>query len=135
VKKLIEKLTKVWEKFGTMELALLFEGYMKSIGAKKVDERKKDNRNTYAIDGESTGWNRVQCYYHTDSTKYCEENLLLVLRKKAGDYFIIQRKEYRAFEVDYRGVQNYDENLMNEIIKDHKPLFDTLFKEAGCCSL
>jgi hypothetical protein len=78
------------------------------------------------IDGKSTGWNRVQCYYHKDSHKYCEENLLLVLRKEAGDYFIIQRKEDRALEVDYSGLRHYDEKLLKEIMEEHKPLFDNL---------
>lgn len=128
---MIEKLTNVWRKCGTMELAMMFENYMKSIGARKRDERRNDNNNTYMIDGKSTHWNRVQCYYHKDSTKYCEENLLLVLRKKAGDYFIIQRKENRAFEVDYSGLRHYDEALLNKIMEEHKPLFETLFRVTG----
>ena len=76
---LVKKLTKVWQKCQTSDLAIIFEGYMQSIKARKVDRRRNDNKHTYTIDGKSTGWNRVQCYYHTDSTKYCEENLLLVL--------------------------------------------------------
>jgi hypothetical protein len=126
---LVKKLTKVWQKCQTSDLAIIFEGYMQSIKARKVDRRRNDNKHTYTIDGKSTGWNRVQCYYHTDSTKYCEENLLLVLRKKAGDYFIIQRKEERAFEVDYSGVRHYNEKLLKEIMNEHKPLFDTLIKQ------
>ena len=126
-----EKLTEVWRKCQTMQLAMIFENYMKSIGVRKYDKRRKDNSNTYMIDGKSTNWNRVQCFYHTDSTKYCEENLLLVLRKKAGDYFIIQRKDNRAFEVDYSGIRNHDEVLLKEIMDEHRPLFDVLLKEAS----
>jgi len=128
---LVEKLTAVWEKCETKQLAFVFERYMESIGARKYDKRRKDNKNTYMIDGISTGWNRVQCYYHKDSHKYCEEDLLLVLRKEAGDYFIIQRKEHRAFEVDYSGLRHYDEALLSEIIIDHKPLLDRLFEITG----
>jgi hypothetical protein len=73
----------------------------------------------------------VQCCYHADSIKYCEENLQLVLRKKSGDYFIIQRKEERALEVDYNGLRHYDEALLNDIMKENKPLFDALFRLAG----
>lgn len=121
-----EKLTEFWKKCGTRLLAVMFEDYMIGLGIKKHDARRKDNTNTYMIDGNSTGWNRVQCYYHKDSEKYCEENLLLVLRKEAGDYFIIQRKEDRAFEVDYSGVRHYDEKLLKEIMEEHKPLFDAM---------
>ncbi|NFM84781.1 zinc ribbon domain-containing protein, partial [Clostridium botulinum] len=31
-----------------------------------------------------------------------------------------------AFEVDYSGIRHYEENLLNEIMKEHKPLFDSL---------
>lgn len=127
---MIEKLTAVWQKCKTKQLAAIFESYMESIGVRKYDVRRKDNINTYMIDGKSTGWNRVQCYYHKDSQKYCEEDLLLVLRKEAGDYFIIQRKEERALEVDYSGVRHHDETLLAQIMKDHKPLFDKLLAIA-----
>jgi len=123
---MVEKLTAVWRKCKTKQLAAMFELYMQSTNIKKYNERRKDNTNTYMVDGKSSGWNRVQCYYHKDSCKYCEEDLLLVLRKEAGNYFIIQRKDERAFEVDYEGVKHYDEALLAEIIKDHKPLFDNL---------
>lgn len=123
---MVDKLTQFWKTCTTKQLAMIFEEYMKSLGVKKWDARRKDNFNTYMIDGKSTGWNRVQCYYHKDSEKYCEENLLLVLRKEAGNYFIIQRKEDRAFEVDYSGIRHYDEKLLNEIMEEHKPLFETM---------
>jgi hypothetical protein len=129
--KVIVKLKDVWEKCGTRQMAKIFEEYMASIGVKKYDPRRNNNHGTCLIDGKSTNWNRVQCHYYKDSTMYCEEDLLLVLRKKAGDYFIIQRGEVRAFECDHRGVINYDESLLNEIVKDHKPLFDTLLSIAG----
>jgi len=75
-------------------------------------------------DGKSTNWNRVQCYYHKDSQKYGEEDLLIALRKRAGNYLIIGRQSNRAFEIDYSGIKHYDEVLLNEIIKEHKPLFE-----------
>lgn len=122
------KLEKIWKSCETKQLAKIFEDYMESIGVRKYSNRRKDNTNTYMIDGKSTNWNRVQCYYHKDSAKYCEENLLLVLRKRSGDYFIIGRKEERAFEVDYSGIRHYKEKLLNEILEEHKPLFDALFE-------
>lgn len=127
-KRLKEKLTKIWRLCETKQLSEIFEEYMKSIGIRKHDGRRKNNNNTYMIDGHCTGWNRVQCYYHKDSFKYSEENLLIVLRKRAGNYFIIERKGIRAFEVDYSGIRHYEENLLNEIMKEHKPLFDSLMR-------
>ncbi len=130
-KKLKEKLTKVWQLCETKQLAEMFEKYMKSIGVRKYDGRRKDNNNTYMTDGNCTRWNRVQCYYHKDSVKYSKENLVIVLRKRAGNYFIIERKGIRAFEVDHSGISCYEENLLNEIMKEHKPLFDSLIKLVG----
>lgn len=127
---MIEKLTNVWKWLGTKQLANAFKDHMIIKGVQKHDSRRKDNHNTYMIDGKSTNWNRVQCYYHKDSEKYCEENLLLVLRKEAGNYFIVQRKNDRAFEVDYSGIRHYDEKLLNEIYSEHQMLFDKLFEIA-----
>lgn len=121
---MIEKLIKLWKTYETKQLANVFEQYMKSIGVKKYDSRRKDNSNTYLIDGKSTNWNRVQCYYHKNSQKYGEEDLLIALRKRAGNYLIIGRQSNRAFEIDYSGIKHYDEALLNEIIKEHKPLFE-----------
>lgn len=126
-----EKLTQLWERCDTKLLADIFETYMKNLSIKKYDGRKKDNTNTYDIDGDSTIWARVQCYYYTDSTEYQKENLLLVLRKEAGDYFLIQRKNKRAFEIDYGGLKCYNEELLNEILNEHKILFDNLFEELN----
>ena len=122
---MIEKLIKLWKTYETKQLANVFEQYMKSIGVKKYDSRRKDNSNTYLIDGKSTNWDRVQCYYHKDSQKYGEEDLLIALRKRAGNYLIIGRQSNRsAFEIDYSDIKHYDEVLLNEIIKEHKPLFE-----------
>jgi hypothetical protein len=121
-----EKLTEVWKSCETKQLAKIFEDYMKSIGVRKRDGKRKDNSNSYMIDGKSTAWNRVQCYYHKDNEKYASEDLLIVLRKRSGDYLIIERLSKRAFEVDYHGVITYDESRLKEIIDEHKPLFDAL---------
>ena len=127
---MIEKLTKVWKQLGTKQFANVFKAYMITLGVKEHDSRRKVNLNTYMIDGKSTNWNRVQCYYHKDSEKYCEENLLLVLRKEAGNYFIVQRRDERAFEIDYSGLRHFDEKLLKEIYSEHKMLFDKLFEIA-----
>jgi hypothetical protein len=129
--KMQEKLINLWKVCDTKQLANIFEEYMKSIGVRKHDSRRKDNTNTYMIDGKSTEWNRVQCFYHKDSIEYCHEDLLIVLRKRSGNYFIIQRKNERAFEFDYSGLRHYDEKLLKEIMEDHKPLFDLLFYIAS----
>lgn len=122
-----EKLIEVWKTCGTKQLAKVFEEYMKSIGVRKYDGRRKNNCNTYMIDAKSTGWNRIQCYYK-DSEKYFEENLVIVLRKESGNYMIIEKEGERAFEVDYSGIRHYDEKLLDEVIEEYKPLFDSLFK-------
>jgi hypothetical protein len=101
---------------------------MKSIGVKKLDRRRKDNANTYSIYGDCTNWNRVECYYYKDSTEYSEEDLDITLRKRAGYYLIIGRKGEVAFERSYDSVVHYDEKLLDEIIKEHRPLFDELIK-------
>lgn len=123
-----ERLTHIWETCETKQLAKIFEKYMESIGVRKYDGRRKYDTNTYLIDGKCTSWNRVECYYIKDSEKFSEENLMVVLRKKAGDYFIVGKKGERAFEVDYSGIRHYDEKLLNEIVTEHKQLFDELFK-------
>jgi hypothetical protein len=127
---MIEKLTALWKICSTKQLAKAFEEYMKSLNIKKWRSNRKDNSNTYLIDGESTHWNRVQCYYYKDTQSFGAEDLKVVLRKEAGNYLIIAKKGNRAFEIDHRGIRHYDEILLNEIIEEHKPLFDLLFSQC-----
>jgi hypothetical protein len=54
------------------------------------------------------------------------EDLDITSRKRAGYYLIIGKKGQRAFERSYDSIVHYDEELLNEIIKEHKPLFDEL---------
>lgn len=121
-----DEVYKILDEYETEELAAVFEKYMKCIGVKKLDRRRKDKNNTYSIHGDCTNWNRVECYYHKDSTKYCSEDLDITLRKKAGYYLIIARKGDRAFERSYDDIVHYDEKLFNEIVQDHKMLFQML---------
>lgn len=121
-----DKLFKILESYETKQLAEIFKNYMESIGVKKLDRRRKDNTNTYSVHGDCTNWNRVECYYHKDSLGYTEEDLDITLRKEAGYYLIIGRKGQRAFERSYNSIVHYDEKLLSEIVKDHKPLFDML---------
>ena len=125
--KMQEKLTKVWKQCETKELAKIFKSYMKSISVRNFNASRKDNTNTYLVDGITTSWNRVECYYHKDSATYGQEELKLVLRKRAGNYFIIGKGLDRAFEVDCGGIKHYDEQMLSEIIKEHEPLFQELF--------
>lgn len=123
-----EKLTGFWKVCETRQLSKIFTEYMKGLGVNKWDSRSDDNRNTYLVDAKSTEWNRAQCYYYKDSERYMEENLGIVLRKESGNYLIITKEGERAFEVDYSGIRNLDEKLLNEIVEEHKSLFDKLFK-------
>lgn len=124
-----DRLTTLWKMGTTKGVAHIFEEYMKVQGVRKLDGRRKDNSNTYLADGKSTRWNRVECYYFKDIERFAEEDLLIVLRKQAGNYLIIARKGIRAFEVDYGGIKHYDEELLKEIMEDHKVLFDALVAE------
>lgn len=121
-----DEVYKILDSYETKELAMVFEKYMQRIGVKKLDRRRKDKSNTYSIHGNCTNWNRVECYYHKDSTKYCSEDLDITLRKRAGYYLIIGRKGNRAFERSYNKVISYNEELFNEIVQDHKMLFQML---------
>lgn len=125
-RELEEELTKLWKTCETKQLANIFKKYMESMGVKKWDSRRKDNLNTYFIDGKSTGWNRATCYYYKDCVNYADENLLIVLRKRSGSYLIVGKQGKRAFEVDYHGVLHYDEDLLKEILEEHKSLLDAL---------
>lgn len=123
-----EKLTSVWKAYTTRKLAKIFKEYMESLEVNKYNWRKKDNVNVYWADGSSTNWHRVNCCYFKDALSYGNENLEITSRKQAGSYFIIEKKQVRAFECDYSGIVHYEEDLLNEIMEEHKPLFDTLFE-------
>lgn len=119
-------LFKLLDQCETKQLAYIFQTYMESIGVKKRDNRRKDNTNTYSIHGDCTNWNRVECYYHKDSSEYSKVDLDITLRKRSGYYLMVCRKTKVAFERSYDSIVHYDEKLLDEIVKDHKPLFDML---------
>lgn len=121
-----DEVYKILDAYETKELARVFEEYMLTIGVKKLDRRRKDKSNTYSIHGDCTNWNRVECYYHKDSVEYSKEDLDITLRKRSGYYLIIGRKGERAFERSYDSIVNYDEKLFNEIVQDHKMLFQMI---------
>lgn len=126
-----EILEKYYRSKDTKDLAALFERYMEEIGAKKLDRRRNDTSNTYRIDGDSTNWNRVECYYYRNSgdyQKYGRFEFCITLRKRAGDYLLIEVGNpncdiQRPYEISYGKVIRYDEELMKELIKKHSKLF------------
>lgn len=132
-----EILKQYYETHDTRDLALLFETYMKELGATKLDRRKKDTSNTYTIDGDSTHWNRVECYYYKNSDdwkEYGKFNFCITLRKRSGNYLLIEMGSpdgdiKRPYEISYGKVLSYDKVLMKELIKQHPKLF------AMMCSL
>lgn len=121
-----DKLFEVLDVCETKQLAEIFKNYMEKIGVRKLDRRRKDKTNTYSVHGDCTNWNRVECYYHKESQAFSEEDLDITLRKRAGYYLIIGRKGKRAFERSYDSIVHYDEKLLNEIVREHKSLFDKL---------
>lgn len=126
-----EKLTKVWRVCETRKLGKIFKAYMEGLGVNKWTSKATGTINTYLIDGKDTDWNRVSCYYNKDSDRYGNEDLKLVLRKRAGSYFIVERYGVRGFEADHHGIIHYDEKLLMEIMADHEPLFQKLFNLAA----
>ena len=115
----------------TCDLAFLFEYYMAEIGAKKLDRRRKDTSNTYRIDGDSTNWNRVECYYYRNSGDYQKYGMFefcITLRKRAGSYLLIETGNpncdiARPYEISHGEVIHYDKEMMEELIKKHPKVF------------
>lgn len=109
----------------------MFERYMAEIGAKKLDRRRKDTSNTYQVDGDSTNWNRVECYYYRNSgdyQKYGKFEFCITLRKRAGSYLLIETGNpncdiARPCEISYGEIIHYNKELMTELVKQHPKLF------------
>lgn len=126
-----EILKRYYEKYDTKDLALLFDSYMREIGATKLDRRKKDTSNTYDINGDSTGWNRVECYYYKNSGDYKiygKFDFCITLRKRSGSYLLIEvgspsGEIKRPYEISYGKVVNYDKDLLIDLVKRHPKLF------------
>lgn len=124
-------LKQYYEKYDTGDLATLFRGYMKEIGASKLDRRKKDTSNTYIVDGDSTNWNRVECYYHKNSgdwQQYGKFDFCITLRKRAGSYLLIEVGSpegdiKRPYEISYGKVVCFDKDLLMDLVKRHPKLF------------
>ena len=89
----------------------------------KSDMRRNDNFNTYWVDGKSERWHRTMCHYYKNTKVFANDDIGIILRKRGGHYLIVQRNGKRAFEMDYRGIIEYDEELLKEIINDHTKLF------------
>lgn len=121
----------------TRDLALLFERYMREIGAKKLDRRRKDTSNTYDIDGNSANWNRVDCYYYKNSgdyQRYGKFDFGITLRKRSGSYLLIEVGSpngdiKRPYEISYGKVISYDKDLLEDLIKRHPKLFSMLCEQ------
>lgn len=116
----------------TKQLALIFKNAMESSGIKKMDRRKKDNRNTYYYNGDCTAWNRVECMTFKDSSEYGNEDLEITLRKRSGYYLLIERKGNTAIEVSWctNSIEtvNFDKNLLIKVLRDYSMLFDLLLQ-------
>lgn len=126
-----EILEKYYRNKDTKDLAALFERYMAEIGARKLDRRRKDTSNTYQVEGDSTNWNRVECYYYRNSgdyQKYGKFEFCITLRKRAGSYLLIETGNpncdiARPYEISYGEIIHYNKELMTELVKQHPKLF------------
>ena len=131
IKKILENYYRTKD---TKDLAALFEKYMTENGAKKLDRRRKDTSNTYQIDGDSTNWNRVQCYYYRncgDHQCYGKFEFNIVFRKRAGDYLLIEVGSpdgdiARPYEISCGKIIHYNKKLLTELIKQHPKLFEMM---------
>lgn len=127
-----DKLIKLTEVLTTRKLAKIFSNYMNNIGIRKYDGRRKDNTNSYYSSGKYDNWNRVFCNYIKEDT--FKPELEITLRKEAGYYLIIEKKNKIAVEVCWSSVDGkiildkYNEKLFKEILEEYKGLFDELFK-------
>lgn len=127
-------LEQYYKKHDTKDLANLFQAYMTEIGASKLDKRKKDSSNTYRIDGETTNWNRVECYYYRnqdDYEKYGKFEFCITLRKRAGDYLLIEvgnekQEIKRPYEISCGKVVHFDKDLLTELVSKHPKLFSMM---------
>ena len=131
----MEDVVKILENYyrtkDTKDLALLFERYMKEIGAGKLDRRRRDTSNTYQIDGNSTNWNRVSCYYYRNSgehKQYGKFEFSIVFRKRAGSYLVFEVGSpegdiARPCEISFGKVIHYNRELMAGLVKKHQELF------------
>lgn len=123
---MVEELTNVWKQCGTKQLAKIFKEYAVSKGYTILKNSQRRSNHSCRIENTCGRWNRVGCYYYTDNIDYGNENLVITLRKKAGDYMIIERRNTRAFEVDSGGIRHYNEQLLKAIIDEHEDLFKAL---------
>lgn len=125
---MIDNLKKLLDVLETKQLAKIFRKYVKEQNIKKFDGRKKDNNNTYFVEGNDEGWDRVICMV-TDYKDFT--GIEIVLRKRAGRYLIVRYGARTVFEADFDGRNRksyFDKLLFNEIYKNHKALFDELFR-------
>lgn len=126
-----EILEKYYRTKDTKDLAYLFKGYMDEIGAKKLDRRRKDTSNTYMIDGDSTNWNRVECYYYRNSGDYLRYGMFefcITFRKRGGSYLLIKTGAPDChikipYEISFGNVISYDKEVLVELVKQHPKLF------------
>ena len=135
----VKVLQEYCKRFDTGDLANLFLAYMRQIGANKLDRRRKDTSNTYEVDGESTGWNRVECYYYKntmDYVQYGKFDFSIALRKRMGDYLVLETGSptgeiRRVFEVSYGEVIGGQTDLLANLVNQHRGLFDLMEQQVS----
>lgn len=123
-----DKLRRLLSVLETKQLAKIFKKYAKDQNIKKFDGRKKDNNNTYFVEGKDEGWDRVICMI-TDYKGF--NGIEIVLRKRAGRYLIVRLGAKTVFETEFNNGNRktyYDRLIFDELYKQHKSLFDELFE-------
>lgn len=137
-----EKIVRVFTDFlnqkSTHDLADIFKHYMQELHAKPVkpyEKHTKNTDNTYLIDGKSTDWNRVECYYYRhdkDCEKYGNFEFDITMRKEYGKYLLIQlgmpqsknNRIDQILEISYNEIKHLNEKKLKKFIeKDHPKLF------------
>lgn len=133
--KALEILNRVYLELDTGDMKNIFEKYMvETLGVRKIDMRRKDKSNTYLVDGKSTNWNRVECFYYKDCDAYRQYGkfeFCIAFRKRNGSYLLIQTGSpscsiNRIIEISYGGIIKFDETQFQTFLAKHEHLFEIM---------
>ena len=110
------------------ELEYVFSSYCQNtLGLRRLDRRRKDNRNTYYASSKGYNGNKTECgIFHGRTQNFLDESLYIVLRKRSGRYIVIGKNNAeRYLEIDTE-VRHYDPEKLHALMREHSALFRKL---------
>lgn len=112
------------------DLTYAFTRYMKSIGAVKVDKRKKNNINAYTQVRDDQ---KIVCYYYKGMFGYAITDLEITMRKKTSEEYLTivtggRNCQKIIFETDGKNVLYCNKKEMRTLIKEHAGLIQVFCK-------